>query len=464
MKTQKLITSGGYVPQPGQTSANTILLRQNKRFNIDISDFVAGIRNYEQIDYPRRYKLFDLYADCLIDTHLSSVIDKRHDAIQDSEIAFIRNNGQVDDQIAEQISAPWFSSMIDDILDAKFQGFSLMQFYKENGWIKYYLVPRKNVDPVNRTIMHQQEDLQGIPWDQFDNLVFAGTERGLGDLACCIPWVIYKRNDMADWAQFCEIFGMPTREYIYDETDETSRERALNDATNQGALSTFIHGKDTTMNLVDTQSKGESSGLYKNLADMANAEISKKILGNTLTTEAGASGSHALGTVHAKEENKKTKSDRKYILQYLNYYMTDTFLSLGLDTRGGRFAFRDPKDIDLTAKMNIIVQARSLNVPVADDYIYEEFGIEKPENYEELKQKEQENAARHDVLASASQQKQEDDSGDDGGDNGDNFNTKPIDNQTKGNTNPSAVTDKSFFARLRSFFARAPRDGADLEW
>jgi phage gp29-like protein len=462
----KKITEGGYVPRPGQTAPNTIILRQTQRFNIDITDFMRAVHNYELIDYPRRYRLFDLYQDILIDTHLQSVIGKRHDAIQDSEIVFMRD-GKIDDAIGEQISAPWFSSMIDDILDAKFHGFSLMQFYKENGWIKYYLVPRKNVDPVNHSIIRQQTDLQGIPWDNFSNLVFVGKERDLGDLACCVPWVIYKRNDMADWAQFCEIFGMPIREYTYDETDENSRERALADADAQGSLSTFIHGKDTTMNLVDTQTKSTASDLYQRLSDTCNAEISKMILGNTLTTDSGSGGTQALGKVHSKEESKKTKSDRKFILEYLNYHLTDTFQALGLNTKGGKFIFRDPKDIDLTAKMNIIVQARSINVPISDDYIYEEFGIDKPDNYDELKRKLEEDAAaaRRDKLAAASQQKKGDDTGDEGGDGDEKHNQKPIDNQTKGNQNPpSDKSEKNFFARLRDFFSDAPHRGGALEW
>lgn len=456
------ITTGGYVPLPGQTAPATIILQPIKRFNVDISNFTAAIQNYGLIDYPRRYKLLDLYEDCLIDAHLSSIIDKRHDAIQESDIAFKSADGKIDDKITEQIRAPWFSNMIDDVLDSRFYGFSLLQFYIENGWINYDLIPRKNVDPVRHLILHQQTDLSGTGWDAYDNLAFIGHERALGDLAVCVPWVIYKRNDMADWAQFCEIFGMPTREYIYDETDEKSRERAVADATNQGALATFIHGKDTTMNLVDSVSKTASADLYKKLADTANAEMSKKILGNTLTTEATTSGSHALGNIHKDEESKKTKSDRKFVLQFLNYYMSDTFKSLGFDTSGGEFYFIEPKNIDLTAKMNIIVQAKSLGTPISDDYIYNEFGIEKPDNYDQLKNELHEEPTQ---LAPASQQKQDDNTGDEGSDDGNNANNKPIDNQTKGKKpQTNTISNKTFFARLRDFFLQAPhRDGA-LEW
>ena len=49
----------------------------------------------------------------------------------------------------------------------------------------------------------------------------------LGIFAELMPAVLYKRGDMADWAQFCNIFGMPIREYTYDAGDETARKRLL---------------------------------------------------------------------------------------------------------------------------------------------------------------------------------------------------------------------------------------------
>jgi phage gp29-like protein len=461
--TDKRITSGGQIPLPGQTSAPTIILHQTKRFDIDIQDFVDAVRSYEGIDFQRRYKLFDLYSDILIDTHLSSVIGKRHDAISESPITFLRN-GKPDDRVLEQINAPWFDDMIRDILDTQFWGFSLLQFHKVNGWIGYDLVPRKNVDPVRRIILHQQTDvINGYPFDDYPNLLFLGSERGLGDLAKAAPWVIYKRNNIADWAQFAEVFGMPLREYVYDEDDEESRQRAVDDAKNQGALAVFIHGKDTTMNLVDSQSKAASADLYARLKDTANAEISKLFLGGTLTTESSTVGTQALGKVHSDEENKKLKSDRRYILRVLNYEMTDIFSKLGINTTGGKFCFVEPKNIDLTAKMNILVQARTtFNLPVGDDYLYETFGIDRPDDYDDLKSKMEQD--RKDRLAAASQQKAGDEEGDEGGDGDNKSKAKPIDNQTKGKSKLSDKSEKNFFARLRDFFSDAPHHGGALEW
>lgn len=74
------ITIGGNIPQQGQQHPNVIVLTQPKRFGIDIADFTSAVRAAEDVDFSRRYKLYDLYSDILMDTHLSW--SSRSDAMQ----------------------------------------------------------------------------------------------------------------------------------------------------------------------------------------------------------------------------------------------------------------------------------------------------------------------------------------------------------------------------------------------
>jgi hypothetical protein len=127
------ISIGGNLRRPGQTGTQTIVLTQPKRFGIDIADMVTAIHAFENVDYSRRYKLYDLYSDILMDTHLSSVIDKRVQAVLSLDIEFQRG-GKPDDRINEQLQSPWFRRCIEDILAARWWGFSLMQFYREGEW------------------------------------------------------------------------------------------------------------------------------------------------------------------------------------------------------------------------------------------------------------------------------------------------------------------------------------------
>ena len=202
-----------------------------------------------------------------------------------------------------------------------------------------------------------------------------------------MPWVIRKNGTVGDWCQFSELFGMPIRDYAYDASDEAARARTLADAMTQGSASVYIHPDATKLNLIEAGNKTGSADVYDKLVRICNAEMSKAILGNTLTTEASDTGTQALGTVHKKEEEGITDADKKFILNVLNYNMSDIFTMLGINTEGGEFVFVKPAQVSSTEKANLIKIAKNeLNLPIDDDYIYQELGIEKPKDYDRLKE------------------------------------------------------------------------------
>jgi phage gp29-like protein len=439
-KAKGRITVSGNLPRPGQSSPAVIRVTQPKRFGIDTADFMAAIKAAENVDYAQRAKLYDLYTDILLDAHLSCVIGKRKNAVLCSGIEF-RRNGKPDEAINEQIHSPWFGRCVSDLLDARFWGFTLLQFFRTNQWVDYDLIPRKHVDPVRKLILRYQTDIQGTAWDEYKDLLFVGNSTDLGLLAKAAPWVIYKRNTTADWVQFSEVFGMPIQEYVYDTDDEQARARALSDANSIGSLATFIHGKDTELQLREAGNKSGSSDVYERLIERCNSEISKLILGNTLTTESSENGTQALGTVHKKVEDRVALSDRLYILDILNYDMTDIFAGMGINTSGGEFCFPEKKDLDANTKMSILTQLHTnFNLPVDDDYLYREFGVEKPVDYDRQKE----------LLAQKANKPEQ-------------TTTREEDNEEE-NDEEHKKRKSNFKNRMRSFFVKAPRDGAPLDW
>ena len=99
------ITQSGNLPRPGQKGPATIILTQPRRFGIDIADYMLAVRAFENVDYSRRFRLYDLFSDILMDTHLTSVIEKRKNAALASSIEF-RRNGKPDEKVNKQIRPP----------------------------------------------------------------------------------------------------------------------------------------------------------------------------------------------------------------------------------------------------------------------------------------------------------------------------------------------------------------------
>lgn len=382
------ITEGGNITRPG----STIMLTQPQRFGIGLDDYMRGIRSAENVDYTQRVRIYDIYSECLMDPHLFSVIAKRKSGVLGRKIEF-RRNGVADERVNGQISSPWFLRFLEDALDAQYWGFSLMQFYiNSKGWIDYYLVPRKHVDPVLRLVKTRQTDINGESFDLYPDLLMVQGKEPLGILARCAPYVIYKRGTVGDWAQFAEIFGMPIRKYTYDASDPDSLAAAMEAAKAQAGAASFFCPEGSNLEFVETGNTTGSSELYSTFVDRCNAEMSKAVLGNTLTTEASETGTQALGTVHNKVEQELIEQDALAILNLLNYDMTDQFAALGVNTTGGKFVYVEETDLEqVKTRAELLEKAATVfNLPMGDDYLYDQLNIEKPDNYGQMKTEQEE--------------------------------------------------------------------------
>ena len=178
---------------------------------------------------------------------------------------------------------------------------------------------------------------------------------------------------------------MPIQEYTYDASDEDSRKRVIADIVSTGSNKVFVHADDNTFKFVESGNKTGSAEVYDKFVERCNAELSKAVLGNTLTTEASDTGTQALGTVHKKVEDELAKDDRRFILNVLNYDMSDIFQGFGIDTRDGEFVYVQPESMSASEKADLFKKAIDMGLPIDDDYIYEQLGIEKPKDYAALK-------------------------------------------------------------------------------
>ena len=109
--------------------------------------------------------------------------------------------------------------------------------------------------------------------------------------------------------------------------------------------------------------------------------------------------------------------------------------------------------------MTILTQLKTnFNLPVGDDYLYEEFGVEKPVNYDELKKQQEEKALEINAAKAKAIETLEDD-------------PDPED-KTKVEKKPGKDVQKekvnavkNAYNWLKRFFGKAPgKDGAALEW
>lgn len=385
---------------------NQINIRAPYRSTQNIEKWRSGIRSFENVINPSRLILYDLYADIFLDGQVISTWGKRVDWVRNKERVFIDRTKNQDEKINKLLNCPDMRYVLKDLLDSIMWGYTVVQVNNiwfdeiEERWrIDYDLIPRKHVHPEkNFQCISKDQNLATPDYLYMEEplakyMLWAGEASDMGLLASICQYVIYKRGDFGDWSQFAEMFGMPFREASYEDYDEATRIKLEEAMEKWGGANYMIRPKGAELKIHDTGNNAGSNSLYKDLKDACNAEISKIVLGNTLTTEQGDKGAKALGTVHEDAEKQKHLDDEKFILDILNSKFRAILKTFGIDVTGGAILFKDDEaDWDKLKTKWEVYAGISEKVPVDDDTIYEEFNIAKPANYDALKEEMKQNS------------------------------------------------------------------------
>ncbi|MBF0292013.1 MAG: DUF935 family protein [Nitrospinae bacterium] len=142
-----------------------------------------------------------------------------------------------------------------------------------------------------------------LPREKF---VFHHNGRGPGEflrsgLYRGVAWYyLFTNFTIKDWLSFIDIYGIPLRLGKYGPTaDERSRQVLKDAVVNLGSDAAAVISDDTTVEFIQS-AVGGSQSLFMDTVEFFNRLKSKRVLGQTLTTETGASGggSYGLGKVH----------------------------------------------------------------------------------------------------------------------------------------------------------------------
>jgi len=159
-----------------------------------------------------------------------------------------------------------------------------------------FIDPFVNPDgtPTRKLIFHATEG-QGDPHQR--GYMFAGT-----------PLALLKKQSWARWAVMLEYFGIATPYLLWDSSEVAEPEdiaAALSFLGNVGkGRPGFLPSKLGTLKLTETPTGIDARGQHAAMLGCVNGELSKLIKAQSLSAEAGGSGSYALATVQSdsKEE------------------------------------------------------------------------------------------------------------------------------------------------------------------
>ena len=187
--------------------------------------------------------------------------------------------------------------------------------------------------------------------------------------------------------QFAQLYGIPFRQAKTDGTDAANT-KAAEMLENIGSSGWAVTSRDVEIDLGDAPS-GNSDGLPQVvLMQMADAECQKLILGQTLTTDVGNSGSRALGEVH--------QSVRADVLQMVATWVagiiTTQLIPAIVRMNYGAVASEDmpyceitiPKPKDEKAIAERVKILHEIGLPMSNKWVYEELNVPEPLPDDEL--------------------------------------------------------------------------------
>ena len=339
-------------------------------------------------DVLRQAELFEEMEEK--DPHLFSQLQTRKNAVTglDYEIIPFDSDDPRDKEIAEFVEAQLggiegFEDIMLDLLDAIGKGFAvseIMWSYDEGhvvvGDIRSRHQKRFFWDSVDDSFkVRTQEAPEGIELPKNKFIVHkykarSGHPSRAGVLRVVAWMYLFKNYTLKDWVAFCEVFGMPLRLGKYQPGASEDDKRALMQALVAiGADAAGIFPDGTAIEFVNTE-KTSSTDLYERLARYCDEQVSKAILGQTLTSDSGG-GSYAQSKTH-----NDVRHDLTVPLVLYNF---------GEDKRIPYLRFDAEESEDLTQTATVIgtlIREAGLKVPTS--YIYKKFSIPEPEADEEI--------------------------------------------------------------------------------
>jgi phage gp29-like protein len=356
---------------------------------------------FKEADVGSVYRQMELFEEMEgKDPHLFSQMQTRKNAVIGLDFEVLPfSDDERDKEISEFISDAIYNlesieDIFIDLLDAIGKGFAVSEIMWE--------VRDNKVQIKDIVSKHQKKFL----WDEWDVMKVTTEDEPMGiplpnnkfiihkykarsghpakaGVLRVIAWMyLFKNYDVKDWVSFCEVFGMPLRLGKYNSgTSEEDKDALIKALVMLGSDAAGIIPESTDIEFVEA-SKTTSINVYEALANFCNKEMSKAILGQTLTSEIGSSGSFAASKTHDGVRQDLIEADCKALAQTLRRDLIRPLVlfNFGIEDRLPHIKFHSepPEDLEKSAKTYSVL-IKDVGLPVAEEHIYEKFGIPKPE-------------------------------------------------------------------------------------
>lgn len=338
------------------------------------------------------------------DAHYLAVMGTRKRAVSQLEITV----EAADDSEPAQRHAEFIQSWLDrdqleaeifDILDAIGKGFSVMEIVwdvSDKVWLPQNLIwrdPRlfKFADDL-RTLKIKgvggAEEAPLLPYKYIvhEHKAKSGTViRGGVARTCAWMW-LFKNFSVKDWVIFSERYGQPIRVGKYGAgASKEDRDVLMRAVSMLGSDAAAIIPDSMLVEFIDAQDKKSSAEVFRELANFADMQMSKAVLGQTTTTDA-ISGGHAVSKEHNEVREDIERSDAKQLAPTLNEQLIRPMIDLNFGPQRvyPRLRIGRSGQIDVKAVSEVAERAQRMGMRLSESKLREELSLPAPDDDDDI--------------------------------------------------------------------------------
>lgn len=332
------------------------------------------------------------------DLHYASVLGTRKRAVARLPIVVEAASDSADDvKMADEVRAlfkrPGTKAMIEGCLDGLGKGYSVV----EMNWDKSRLPWRPSYtwrDPrffqydretLTQLRLKDEADLMnGVPLPPYKFIVHEPRlkmgiplRNGLARLAA---WTYcFKNFTVKDWVAFCEVFGMPLRVGKYRPGETEDNINILKSAVaNLGSDAAAVIPEGMLIEFVDGVKSTGGESLFERVADFFDKQMSKAVLGQTMTADDGSSQSQA--TVHNEVREDLRDADAEQLAETLLRDLVIPYINLNRGPRENypQLFLREPKAADIKVLSEALDKLVPLGLKVEASEVRDRLGFSDP--------------------------------------------------------------------------------------
>lgn len=331
-----------------------------------------------------------IYRELFCDPHVFACIQSRKSGVLSLEWEINRGLDKTKDAefVEDLLKKLDIHKLINDILDATLFGFQPIEIMW--GKVGNYVLPLELkakppewfcYDEENQLKFRTKEHYWGeeLPPKKFlcpQNNPSYDNPYGERVLSRVFWPVTFKKGGLKFWVIFTEKYGIPhligkhPRGATKEETDKLADllEEMIQDAI-------AVIPDDSSVEIQEAN-KSSSAEIFEKLIDKMNSEISKAILGQTLTTEIGSTGSYAASNTHMAVRQDIIDADKKLVEKTVNQLIQWIYEINFANAEVPVFELYEPEDVDLTLAQRDKILSDT-GVKFTKEYFIKTYGLKE---------------------------------------------------------------------------------------